>query len=316
MAWNDAFLFPALSRNTMHDFYRQDDIDTLFVGTSRTYQSIRPDLVDENLQTKSFVAASMAQPIAVSKTLIMEANAIYGLDAAFVEIGYGVSRRKDKASGSGIVGVTLITDYMRPGLRKAALIRTAVDPRSYVEIFVPARRNAETLFSPDAVYQLLAKKLTREYLAYEPFVLSDELYYVERGFVASERSLAETLSDGSYAPDKKTFKTVELTKVSDDWKNGLYELISYCDENGISLYFYTPPVTDTAFAALNANNEYAAFHQLVAEIAGETHPFYDYIYNMEKTFSDKSLFADDHHINANGAAVFTKSLCEKVKKGE
>ena len=61
------------TRLMMHEFYRQENIDILFVGSSHCYEALDPEITDKLFQANTFNAGSSLQAQDASFALIREA---------------------------------------------------------------------------------------------------------------------------------------------------------------------------------------------------------------------------------------------------
>ena len=73
------------TRLMMHEFYNQDNIDYLFVGTSHFVYGIDPILISEKTGKKAFSASNPAQMPDASLALIKEAVGLYKIKEIFLE---------------------------------------------------------------------------------------------------------------------------------------------------------------------------------------------------------------------------------------
>ena len=76
------------TRLMMHEFYRQDNIDILFVGSSHCYVSLDPRITDEIFEANTFNAGSALQAQDASFALIREAVERYNVRQVYMEMYY------------------------------------------------------------------------------------------------------------------------------------------------------------------------------------------------------------------------------------
>ena len=74
------------TRLMMHEFYRQDTIDILFIGSSHCYISLDPRITDEIFQANTFNAGSALQAQDASFALIREAVERYNVRQVYMEM--------------------------------------------------------------------------------------------------------------------------------------------------------------------------------------------------------------------------------------
>ena len=105
------------TRVTMHEFYEQDDIDVLFMGASHCYRGFDVRTTDQMLGCNTFNLGSSSQDIDTTYLLMQEALDLYDVDHIYLEISYKMALLAEDRSTS-LTNAYLITDYMRPSLRK------------------------------------------------------------------------------------------------------------------------------------------------------------------------------------------------------
>jgi hypothetical protein len=88
------------------------------------------------------------------------------------------------------------------------------------------------------------------------------------------------------------------------------ELIRVCKQNGIQLIFvYSPEYIEMQSLTRNRAEIFSRFHELAARF---DIPLWDY--SDWKYAGDKQFFQNSQHLNADGAAVFSKDLSERLKQ--
>ena len=88
------------------------------------------------------------------------------------------------------------------------------------------------------------------------------------------------------------------------------ELIRVCKQNGIQLIFvYSPEYIEMQSLTRNRAEIFNRFHELAVR---SDVPLWDY--SDWKYAGDKQYFQNSQHLNADGAAVFSKDLSEHLKQ--
>ena len=64
------------TRVMMHELYEQNEIDTLFIGSSHCYRSINTEIADELLQSNTFNAGTSSQTLLDTWYLLQEAGKV------------------------------------------------------------------------------------------------------------------------------------------------------------------------------------------------------------------------------------------------
>lgn len=83
------------SRIMWKSFYAQDDVDTIFLGSSHVYCDVDVYVVDEVMNCKSFDMATSSQRLQESYYNLIEANQKYDIKNVYVELYYEESTDKD-----------------------------------------------------------------------------------------------------------------------------------------------------------------------------------------------------------------------------
>lgn len=282
------------TRLTMHEFYEQDNMDVLFVGASHTLRSFSPAVLDEKLGLDTFNVGSPRQPLDVSYTLIQEAVEKYDIDQVYLELSTTIAyitkmRREDE-----LTGVFIISDYLRPSLRKFKLLAEGLAPDYYANGFLLARRNWDKLSDGEYIADILAGKSTDIYKNYE--YIDD---YLGKGYVPDQNVLAEEAFITT-----KGYGKINTSKVTEDWTEILLQIIEYCKAHDVELTLMATPVPTLRLAG---NENYDEYIEKVNEIIDGTGiKYYDFNLCREEYLPDTpAVYYDDSHLNTQGAEIFS-----------
>ena len=156
------------TRIMMHQLYNSpQNIDIAFVGSSHTYQTWVPSICDAGFGKNTFNAGSSGQALDGSLAMIQELNDYHNVEHVFLELYFGIADLEEYNKRTETVATYLLSDYMRPSLRKYNFIINASSKNHYANSFIIARRNWQKLFSPRYIVKLVRKKLTPEYRNYQ-----------------------------------------------------------------------------------------------------------------------------------------------------
>lgn len=294
------------TRVMMHEFYNQDNIDILFVGSSFTSYDIDPTVTDELLQANTFNASCAHQTIDTSYALIKEAVKYYDVKQIYLELTDVVARQIDRAERNNLTDIYLISDYMRPSLNKLQFLLEASTMEHYANSFFPARRNWEKLFNPSYLLELAEKKSTDPYKQYGyDYLIAYSTYYAGKGYVICEDVVPEASMYSSWA-----YEPINYDTISDDWKDTLQDIIEFCEKRDIELVLYYPPFSSFVFA----EEDHDAYIQIVEKLLeGTDVRFYDFNLFREEYFPDTTtLFFDAGHLNKDGAALFSRLMSDFI----
>lgn len=283
------------TRLMLHEFYAQDSIDVLFVGSSHCYAALDPEITDAVFGMNTFNAGSSLQAQDASFALIREAVERYDVKQIYLEMYYLMMTNDNYREREQLTGTYIISDYMRPSLNKLRFLLEASSPEYYVNSFLPARRDWKKLLEPEKIAELVRKKQTSAYRNYEPFG-----NYRTKGFVANQGTIP-----GGILLDNAGFDRVHPENASEDWIRTIREIIAYCDRKGVRLTLFSAPMTLFQTAGTGNYDDYEA---LIRELtAGTGVRYVDFNQCREDYFDQKpEYFADAGHLNETGAEAFSR----------
>ena len=283
------------TRLMMHEFYRQDNIDVLFVGSSHCYVSLDPAITDEIFGLNTFNAGSALQAQDASFALIREAAERYHVKQVYMEMYYLMMDNDEYHEREQMTGTYIISDYMRPSLNKLRFLLQAGPPKFFVNSFIPARREWERLLDPSGVRDLLIRKQSGDYREYRPM---DGYRY--KGFVDYE----EEITTG-WLLDSAGFDAIHTENASADWLKTIREIIAYCEKKGVQLTLFSAPMTLFQTAGVGNYDDYIALVSSLVE--GTSVRYVDFNLCREEYFPQTTdLFADAGHMNGKGAEQFSR----------
>ncbi|MBQ4514564.1 MAG: hypothetical protein II969_16345 [Anaerolineaceae bacterium] len=283
------------TRLMMHEFYEQENIDNLFVGSSHCYAALDPAVTDKVFGANSFNAGSSLQALDASFALIREAAERYDLKHIYLEMYYLMMSNDNYKERDQLTGTYIISDYMRPSFNKAKFLFEASAPKYYVNSFLPARRNWEKLLHPSEVLALIREKQKEAYRNYEPIG-----GYRAKGFVSNQGEIPNGI-----LLDTAGFDSIHTKSASPDWLKTLREIINYCEKKGISLTLFSAPMTLFQTAGVGNYDDYIELINHLIE--GTNAEYVDFNLCREEYFDQTpDLFADAGHLNERGAEVFSQ----------
>lgn len=287
------------TRLMMHEFYRQDNIDVLFVGSSHSYVSLDPWITDNIFGLNTFNAGSALQAQDASFALIREAVEKYDVQQIFMEMYYLMMDNDEYREREQMTGTYIISDYMRPSINKLRFLLNASSPKYYVNSFIPARRSWEKLLNPTYIVDLISRKMAPAYRNFDPV---DD--YVMKGFVEQETTVtAEWLLDNA------GFDRIHTENASADWLKTIREIIAYCEKKNVRLTLYSAPMTLFQTAGAGNYDDYIAL--ITSLTAGTNTRYVDFNLCREEYFNQSlELFADAGHLNSKGAEQFSRIFAQ------
>lgn len=290
----------AYSRVMLDELYAAaGSIDTVFLGSSHSYRSFDPELVDERLGTRSFNAGTSQQLPDGSYWLLREITAENDLDTVYLEMFF--TGYNQQASADVPMATFLITDYMRPASpNRYRYLWEMGGLAALPDLILPARH---AIADPGTLPELWRAKLTD---GYAPGNYSYVTYpgeeYRGRGFVWVD----DTMRYG-YDP---IFSIDPAEPISAFGRYNLARITQFCKGKDIRLVLVMAPLPN-AFAMLTPN--YQAYTDAVRDFAAQNGlEYWDFtLFTDTQTLPlGHTHFADAHHLNGPGAEIFTEVFCQ------
>lgn len=155
-------------RAHMHEMYNQENIDTLFLGSSHVFCSTDPRILEQMWGEDVYLAASSVQKPDVSYYLLKEATKHYDLDRVFLDMYYFQFREEDSAERNNelLKYVYAVSDYMNPSFDKISFILDAVPRENWLRAFLPAIRYSDKLFDLEYIDKVVKAKKNENYKNY------------------------------------------------------------------------------------------------------------------------------------------------------
>ena len=292
------------TRITMHELYEnEEDIDTLFLGSSHCLRAYNPELFTELTGKTSFNLGSTSQNYDTSYYLLREAVKYHDIKTVYLDMHYKFLfiDKKDR----DLVQANIITDYMRPSLNKLEFLLNTTETKHYTNRLLPFRREWQKIADLPWIQEVWTKKQSDSYQNYDPVVVEQE-YYAGKGFVFSEEELdAEAITWWE-----------NFTPVSEDMASQvtytlsyIEKIVTFCQENNIRLIFVTAP---SFKQYLDAIGPYDQAYQYIKELAEKYEvPYLDFNLCKEEYLNlGEESFQDVDHLNGKGAMTLTTLLAQ------
>jgi len=298
------------SRAMFHDFYtREENIDTLYLGSSHVYCGLNPAVLKEKTGESCFNMATPSQPLNGSYYLLKEAVKYHDISHVYLELYFGQSTGQEgrfKEAGE-LPRNWRNTNYMKFSFNKIEYMLTMSDPSLAYMTFLPARRYMSDLFEPEKIKETIRQKRTENYKNYyvENVLNGVVETYVEDGFYYSEHRAEGGVLYDIIKPEP--FSEDPMTKEAEEY---LRKIIEFCEKEEITLTLYCVPFTDYQASLYG---DYDRYVDQVREIAGEYELFF-YDFNLCKEevldLTDDALFRDKGHLNVYGAEIFSECFAD------
>lgn len=296
-----------ISRVMMHDLYTEEEnIDILLCGASHCQLGFDTEVLDEGFGMNTFNAGSSSQGLETSLALIKEAENYHDLKQVYVDLDYSIVMRDTP----NLESIYIVSDYMKPSLRKVSYLLDATTFDYYVNSFMPLHKGRGYTKNPREILEIIKKKSTSGYRDY----LETDPSYAGKGHIASRTVVEEGTLWCKRDAEQRSFN------IPDQQQEYLKEMIEFCDKKDIRLTFVSLPVTDFHLEVMQNYDEYViAINNFLAEYDV---PYYDFNLcnpNLLDLQSD-SYYNDDNHLNFNGTKVFGEVFADfftgKIEKEE
>ena len=215
----------SLSRVTILNFYDQEPVDMVFVGTSHTQYCLDSVKLTEELGQSVYNLSTSGPDFVDLYYLLKEAVRAKDIDTAFVEMS--ISRLG--VPGDTETATYIISDYMKNIPNRASLILNATDEGSYVNGFFRLRRNFKAIPTVSEIKWLFREKQEEQYVRH-----SGWKEYIGRGEWYRSDSYDWTIN----LDDVEHFSEQDI--VPKEWEY-LTKIINLCSQKGIKLVLYAMP---------------------------------------------------------------------------
>jgi len=293
------------SRAMFHDFYtREENIDTLFLGSSHVYCGINPAVIAEKTGKSTFNMATPAQPLNGSYYLLKEAVKYHDISHVYLELYFGQSVGEEGhfKEEEQLPRNWRNTNYMKPSFNKLAYMLSMSEPSLAYMTFLPARRYWTDVFEPEKIKETIRQKCSRAYREYE---VENELNgvketYVKDGFYHSEHKAKGGVLYDIIRPEP--FTAASMTAEAEEY---LRKILEFCREKQIALTLFSVPVTDYQASLYGEYDLYVEQVREIAEEYGQTYYDFNLCRKELLDLTDDGLFRDKGHLNVWGAERFS-----------
>jgi hypothetical protein len=267
----------------MKEFYSQkDNIDIVFLGSSRCYQGFNPAVVDSITGMNSFNLGSSSQTPLTSYYLLREVFEKYRSKFVIMEISIDVLDTEQLLNGGYIL------DAMDNGMNKLDFFWNGFKFAEQVELLLPLYRYREN----------------RGFFYYSLFEDIDEHYdrkrvYHGKGFVENYNDLIEEKVYQYQRTDNLVRNLEYLKKIAELTNDAESELI----------FVYTPYPSHARIV-----NQAEFSDKFLTEIASLPGEFINYLEDSQE-FGDE-YFADGNHLNLSGANKLSREIGGIIENGK
>lgn len=288
----------------MHDFYNQDKIDTLFLGSSHVFCGVNPAILEEEWNQRVYLGATGAQKPDVAYYLLNEAVKNYDIKTVYLDMFYTQYHDEPRKRTDGQMPfIYCVSDYMKPSVDRLRFVLEASPIENVVRGLFPVINYSHDVFDLEQIDKVVKSKKSEEYLNPTP-----KGY---KGYTGGEISDDIEIGDQFFVD---VSSDIDWDYYSDYSLKMINRIATLCKKNDIELILFTVPVSDYT---INAKVDYDSFYMETCNIANELGVEY-YDFNMlspECAHMKGGMFLrDNHHLNAHGAYEFSDFFAAMMKE--
>lgn len=293
----------AFTQQRYSEFYNQEpnSIDMVYIGSSHSYCTFDPEIIDSILKTSSWQMGTPLQHYDTSYYVLREVLNHQKPKKVVLEIYWDILKDEFEMKQANsffevLKNQELKDEYINKVFPINERIKYSLFPIRYQQDYFAYEAN-EIQNNLEEKYGVHKKAL--------PEVKGTE-YYRSRGYTYCDIIMPENEYD-----ETNQFKGFD----GEDWefnrtqKKYIEKIIELCKNEGIELYFVTAPVANVSMDYIE---NYDIVHNTVAEFAKENNiPYIDYnIVNKDENLLTNENFRDDAHLNHSGVQIVDKHFAQ------
>lgn len=287
-------------RYAMHELYEQNDIETLFLGSSHVFFGYDPRILDEIMGENTYLAATPAQKADGSYYLLKEVLKNNPVRKVYLDVFCKMYKVVPaQRTSEHMMYIYCITDYMKNGWNRTEFLLNASGSDYYIESFLPSARYGNYLLDRRRLEGIVKRKRTSGYTNYED--APSDFYkgaMVSPGTPGAPKMIVD--ADGLEVPEEV---------ISSYSLKYLDKIVALCKEEGIELVLVSAPFTNLYVQAIE---NYDTFYHYMRNYA-EANEIEYYDFNLCRTEILKMEyddFMDCHHLSGKGAEKYTRTFAE------
>lgn len=289
-------------RSVMHEFYQQENIDTLFIGSSLVYCGYDPRILDEVWGENTYIAGTPIQKADGSYYLLKEVLKKNDIKTVYVDTynRHYIDEPEERTKGHMEL-VYYITDYMKNGWDRFEFLINASGKEHYINSFFVPSRYGNYLLDLERMEKIIKVKRREEYSAYT----LPEGFYKGAMFTLGQSgnpNLIAKIDEANYGP-------IEEQAISNYSLRCLDKMVELCKKEGIRLVLVGTPVPHLYIdSVVNYDN----YHNYMKKYAKQNNiEFYNF--NLCKTDYlnfEKADFLDMQHLSGIGNEKYSRFFAD------
>ena len=293
-------------RVVMHEFYQQENIDTLLIGSSLVYCGYDPRILDEVWGDNTYIAGTPIQKIDGSYYLLKEALKKNDIKTVYVDTynRHYVDEPKERTKGHMEL-VYYITDYMKDGWNRFEFLINASGTEHYINSFFVPSRYGDNLLDLERMERIIKAKRREEYSAY---ALPDRFYkgaMFIQGQLGNPNLIAKV--------DEANFGPIKEQAISNYSLQCLDKMVELCKKEGIRLVLLGTPVPHLY---IDSVEDYDNYHNYMKEYAKQNDiEFYNFnLCKIDYLNLEREDFLDMQHLSGVGNEKYSRFFADFMVK--
>ncbi|MCD7724080.1 MAG: DUF1574 domain-containing protein [Clostridiales bacterium] len=300
------------SRILWHNFYKSENIDNLFLGSSHIYCDVNPNIMDEFTGESNFNLSTPKQQIISSYYLLREALKENDLKRVFLELYYVPSTGilGNYSLDGSIKNMWRTTDYAKLSLNKIQAIWDENGKEHLIDAVLPFIRYRRYLFDYSYMISRHNEKKSNDFLTYN-YKEDDEggvVIFQDKGYYYTDREITNLV----YGAERRSDE-IFLTEDAEEY---LRKIVELCQKENLEITLIVSPIYELQMLSIDTYDNY---REKIVEIANEYDiNFYDFNLIKEEylPIEKTEFFRDAGHLNCKGVEMYTNFLCELVYEGK
>ena len=272
-----------------------EDYSAVVVGSSHAKVSFLDDIYEENTGENFLNMGSNLQCLDGSLALIKEANKNNNIKKVYLELFYWIAMQGNYKERTELTGTYIVYDSMRPSLDKYKYLFDSSSKEYWINGLIPARRYNDKIIDLEHITNTISYKIIG---------------------ITPKKKAKQDKSSFEWQEWSSAAKTpVSLDQNTTDWKKSLNDIIKYCYDENIKLYFVVTPEPDISIMGVHNYDDYIDYLKMIANDNEVVYLDFNLVRRNMMDTSDVSLFKDGDHLNEKGAKIFSEMFSKYINGG-
>ncbi len=278
-------------------------LDTLIIGSSHASRSVKPTILNEELNINSYNISSPVMSMYGRYFMLEKEIKRNPIKTVFIEISFNALTLDRKKLG--FEGDIYVLGRLDNTFERLEFFKNAFTVDEYKDIFSDTIRRSKVSLEKDMVNMFKSLKNGKK----EPN--QSIVQYETLGYLAVPSNNLSMTAEHKKKALNSTSIDIEIKEDNLEYFDAMMKL---CQDNGIRVILIVTPVAERMI--LSNRNLDGLFSQYI-ELAHKYNCEY-YDFNLDKKASElyfqKTSFYDNIHMSDQGAEIFSKRLAEIIKK--